>query len=166
MSDPMVSFKVRGIEQLQAFLRELPRGGVRVALQAFTEYVIGDDSHGLKHPDAYHYVPRADAYGQTFQSDAQRRFVMAGIADGTITPGQENRSGRSTGAWQYAAVSDWNYTITNPEPGAYYTRDDSGQAAQPGMAGWRKTTAVIMDNMSGGLRAAVAALNDWISSQQ
>lgn len=160
-----VNFKVRGVEELQAFLKELPRGGVRVALKAFTEYVIGNESHGLKHPDPYKYVARKAAYGQTFKSAAQRGYVMARIREGTITPGTPQRTGESTNAWQYVAVSDWNYRITNPTAGAYFTRDEKGQAAQPRLVGWRKVTQVILDNMTGGIRAATAALNAWVKSR-
>jgi hypothetical protein len=113
-----VRFVVRNVEELQAWLKTVPLGTLRAGLRAFTEYVIGNETHGLKHPDPYKYVSRESAYGYTFKSDKQRRYVMAKIRSGEITPGQENRTGRSEEAWQYVARTEYNYTITNPEKGA------------------------------------------------
>jgi hypothetical protein len=160
-----VNFKVRGIEKVNEFLASVPRGGVKIALQAFTEYVIGNESHGLKRPEPYKYITRKVAYGETFSSDAQRAYVMAKIRSGDITPGRENRTGNSEDAWQHVAVSEYNYKITNPEPGAYWTRDDYGQANQPALVGWRKVSQVISDNFDGGVRAATARLNEWLKSR-
>jgi hypothetical protein len=166
-----IKFTVRGIEELKAYFKQLPYGTLREALRAVTEYLIGNESHGLKHPDPYKYVSRAAAYGVVkdgvpagYFSMKQFRYVMARIADGSITPGQSKRTGDSTDAWQYVQVSDYQYTITNPEPGAYWTRDDYGQARQPGMVGWRKVAQVIADNLEGAMRAANAAVSKWLKS--
>jgi hypothetical protein len=43
-----VNFKMRGNVELERKLRELPYGYKRVALEAFTDYIIGNESHGLK----------------------------------------------------------------------------------------------------------------------
>lgn len=158
-----VRYRVRGIKELEAFLKTLPRGTVRAALTAFTQYVIGDSRHGLKHPDPYKYVSRKRAYGQTFKNDKQRRWFYANGGPDMIG---NHRTGRSTDAWQYVEVSPYKYTITNPEPGAYFTRDDDGQARQPGMVGWRKVTRVIQDNMAGALRSATAAVNAWLKANK
>jgi hypothetical protein len=160
----IVSWKIRNLEKLNEFLKKLPYGGVRIALKAFTEYVIGNESHGLKHNEPYKYVSRKRAYGQTFQSDKQRKYVMARIRSGEITPGKPNRTGNTSDGWQYTMVTDWNYSVNNPEPGAYWTRGDTGQARQPALVGWRKVTKVAMDNFAGGVRAAEAAISKWIKS--
>jgi hypothetical protein len=49
----MIRFNVRGMEALQAKLKEIPHGTKRIAVQAFTDYLIGDDAHGLKHYPPY-----------------------------------------------------------------------------------------------------------------
>ncbi len=160
-----VRFKPR-FETVQQYLKTVPYGGLKVALKAFVEYVIGNASHGLKHPEPYKYVSREAAYGETFSSPKQRAYVMAKIRSGEITPGRSNRTGNSEEAWQYVMITDYNYTIVNPEPGAYWTRDDQGQANQPAMVGWRKTMAVVMDNMAGGMRAANAAVKKYFASKE
>lgn len=48
-----VSFSVRGIEEVKAMLEEVKHGAKRIAIQAFTDYLIGDDNHGLKHYPPY-----------------------------------------------------------------------------------------------------------------
>jgi hypothetical protein len=45
----MIRMNVRGMEALQQKLKEIPHGTKRIAVQAFTDYIIGDDAHGLKH---------------------------------------------------------------------------------------------------------------------
>ena len=157
-----VRFKIRNIEKIQTYLKTVPYGALRVALKAITEYVIGNESHGLKHPDPYRYVTRKSAYGVTFFTEKQRRWFWANGGPDMIG---NNRTGRSTDAWQYTEVTPYSYTITNPEPGAYWTRDDYGQARQPGKVGWRKVTDVIAANMAGAMRAANAAITAYLKTK-
>ena len=157
--------QVRGVEKVQAFLASIPRGAMKIALTAVTEYIIGDASHGLKHNDPYRYVTRAAAYGQTFVSPQQRGYVMAKIRSGEIVPGQENRTGRTSDSYGYTETNNgYGMTILNPTAGAYYTRSDSGQAAQPEMVGWRKAAQVIADNINGAMRSAQARVNEWLKN--
>lgn len=158
-----VKFNVRGVKELQTFLKTVPRGTVYSALKAFTEYVIGNEFHGLKHNETYKYVSRKTAYGQTFVSDKQRRWFFANNMQDKIG---NNRTGRTSDGWQYVMKSDYRFTITNPEPGAYWTRDDKGQARQPAMVGWRKITQVIADNFDGAIRSATAAVSRWLKENR
>jgi len=162
-----IRLKVRGIEKVQAFLRDLPYGVLRVALPAIAEYLIGDGTHGLKHYQAYKYITRKRAYGQTFQSDKQRRYVMAMIREGRIDPGYPHRTGRSQRGYT-AKVTNGGYgvTISNPEKGAYYTRHDAGQARLNALAGWRKISAVVESNLAGALRHARAAVSAFLKQRK
>jgi len=172
----MINFKIRGVEKVQEYLASLPYGVTKIALTALTEYVIGDETHGLKHPDPYKYASRAKAYGYTgakfengnpvpagYFSAKQFRYVAA-ITKGFTMRG-ENRTGNSTDAWQYVEVSPYNIKIVNPEPGAYWTRDDSGQARQPANVGWRKVSAVIEANIKGAMKHATAEVNNYLKSK-
>lgn len=159
-----VKFKIRGLEELEAFLKKLPYGGVQVALKAFVEYVLGDASHGLRHDEPQKYVSRKAAGYKT--SAAQIRYFFAvGILERVgsgIKLNRYKRSGETAAAWTSVAVNNWNYKVVNPKAGAYWTRDEKGQTTQHAMAGRRKTSKVIADNTKGGIRHAVAALNKWI----
>jgi hypothetical protein len=156
---PVIDFKVRNWEQFNAYMLALPRSIVRVALPAIVRYIIGNDAHGLAHPDKYQYITRASAYGQTFQSDKQRRWFFANHMQDKIG---NHRTGESENAYQYVEKDDFHFAITNPTKGAYFTRSDDGQAMQPAMVGWRKASLVILDNMIGAIRAANQEIDRWI----
>jgi hypothetical protein len=163
-----ISFKIRGVKELQKFLSDIPRGTVKVALKAFTEYVIGNESHGLKHSDSYKYVSGKQA-GYVWSKKQIRFFFATGIwesdGQGGVKLNKYDRTGKVHAAWDYVAVTDWNYTIINPEEGAYWTRDNKGQARMPQKANWRKQTKVILDNMKGGIRSAIAAVNNYLKTK-
>jgi hypothetical protein len=55
--------------------------------------------------------------------------------------------------------------IVNPERGAYYTRDDEGQARLNALAGWRKTMTVVSTNIAGAMRHANAAVSQWLKQR-
>ena len=162
-----VSFKVRGIEKLEKFLKDLPHGGVKVALEAFVEYVVGNKSHGLRHDEPQKYVSRARAGYKT--SAAQIRYFFAvGILErvgNTIKLNRYKRTGETAAAWTYQMVNPWKYKIVNPKAGAYWTRDEKGQTRQHELAGRRRVSKVIADNMKGGIKSAVAALNKWMKDR-
>lgn len=159
----MIKFKVRGVEEVQAFLKTVPRGALRVALSAMAEWFIGTPQRGLKHYQPYKYVTRAQAYGQTFKSDRQRRYIMAMISEGKIDPGVPHRTGNTQRGW-YANETNNGYgmNIENEQKGAYYTRDDSGQARLNALAGWRKISDIISTNIAGAIRHANAAIGNWL----
>lgn len=161
-----VKFRVRGVEAVQAFLRSVPHGAVKVALEAFTEYVVGNDAHGLKHNEPYRYITRKSAYGFSFFTDKQRRFFFWALKEGIIDPGSGKRTGETSAAWKAEPRNDgYRYTITNNTAGGYYTRDDKGQARQPAKVGWRKVSDVLAANYLGGIRAAIAAVKIYLQSK-
>jgi hypothetical protein len=159
----MISFKVRNLDKVQEFIKTVPRGAVKVALDALVVYLIGNEQHGLRHDAPYKYITRKAAYGQTFQSARQRRYVMAAIRSGQITPGKPNRTGDAARGYMYTETNGgYGRTIQNSDVGAYYTQSDTGQARQPALVGWRKISQNISDNISGAMRSAQAAVNAWL----
>lgn len=172
-----ISFRPRNIEKVQKYLESLPLGVLKIGLIAITEYLIGDNSHGLKHPDPYKYASRAKAYGFTgakfengnpvpdgYFSAEQFRYVAA-ITKGFTMRGP-NRTGVSTDGWQYVEVTPYRIVINNPEPGSYWTQDDKGQAQQPANVGWRKVSVNISANIKGAMRHATAKVNDYLKSKR
>lgn len=157
--------KIRGVEEWKAYLKTVPYGTVKVGLAALAEWLIGTPERGLKHYQKYLYVSIKKAYGG-FKSDKQRRYVMAMIREGKIDPGVPHRTGRTQRGY-VANVTNNGYgiTIENKEPGAYYTRDDQGQARLNALAGWKKTAEVISTNIAGAIRHAQAAVNAWLAKK-
>lgn len=159
------NLKVRpgAFEKIDRYLKALPRGTVKAGLAAIAEYIIGDGTRGLKQYGAYKYVTRRRAYGSTFKSEKQRRYVMARIREGSIDPGVPHRTGRTQrGYMAKEARGGYAVQITNKEPGAYFTRDDTGQARLNALAGWKKAGAVVKSNMAGALRHANAAVRAFL----
>lgn len=176
-----VSFKVRGVKAVQSFLASVPRGALRVVLQAFTDYVIGNDAHGLKHVEPYKYASRKSAYGYTgakfdngkpvppgYFSKEQFFYVMGAISRGEITPGSpRSNRGESAKAWKSVpSNSGYKMNIVNDKSGQYWARDDKGQPRQIQKTNWRKVTQVLADNYLGGIRAGVQAFNKWLTQKK
>jgi hypothetical protein len=155
-----VKYVVRNLEKVQEYIKGVPRGSVKAALNALQEYFIGTDRHGLRHAPPYKYVSRARAYGQTFKSEKQRRWFWANGGPDMIG---NNRTGATENGW-YGRETNGGYGVTlgNDAPGAYHTQDDAGQAAQPALVGWRKVAQNVADNMAGALRHAQAAVNAFL----
>ena len=152
-----IKYVVRNNEAIQKFIRRVvPYGAVKVALEAIAEYLLGDESHGLRHAPAYKYVTRKKAYGQTFSSDKQRRRFWANGGPAMIG---NHRTGATQEGWKAKPTNNgYGFTLTNSAPGAYWTMSDRGQANQPRLAGWRKASEVVASNLAGAMRAGRAAV--------
>ena len=161
-----IKFRIRNVEAVQSFLRAIPRGAVKVALEAFTDYVIGDESHGLRHAEPYKFVTRKSAYGFSFFTPKQRRWFFWALKNGKIDPGSGKRTGESTAAWKAVPRNDgYRFTVQNNTAGGYWTRHDKKQARQLGKVGWRKIMTVLADNYKGGIRHAVAAVKAYLDKK-
>lgn len=159
-----LKFIPRNIQAVQDFIRTVPYGGVKVALRAFTEYIVGDESHGLRHADPYKYVTRKSAYGVTFFTEKQRRRFWANGGPDMIG---NNRTGQSTQAWQLKETNGgYGYTVSNNTAGAYFTRGDDSQARQPAKVGWRTISKVTADNYLGAIRHAIAEVKRYFAEQK
>lgn len=161
-----IKFETKGITELQEFLKEIPRGSITSAVKAFGEYLLGDDSHGVRHMVPYKYVSRKAAYGKSFQSDKQRRWFFAALADGRIAPGSGPRHDTTRRWYGMSASSGYEYKLVANNPAAYYTMSDEGQARQPAKVGHLKLSRVIANNMTGAFMEAVNAVNKWLRSKE
>jgi hypothetical protein len=150
------------IEKVREFLNNLDKSVKDIAGAGVSEYLIGDESHGLKHYPLYKHVSWAEIGG--FVSDKQRRFVMAMIGKGEITPGISQSNGYFRDAWQYKKQGP-NYIITNDVGYGPYLVSASGWQSKMAKAhGWRTTLENMRDNADGAIRHAVAKINEWMKS--
>jgi len=159
-----IKFIPRGVDKVTAYLKSLPRGVKKVAEKALSTYLIGAKPHGLMHYSPYKYVTRKRAYGQTFVSDKQRRYVMAMIAEGRIDPGVPHRTGKGQRGWKLVETSR-GYQIVNKEVSMYYSMADKGQARLNKLAGWRLVSAAVKANLVGAIKAANAAVKKFLQSK-
>ena len=164
-----IRYQIRGFEKLEKFLDKLPRGTIRTALSAIGEYVIGNESHGLRHDEPQKYISRKQAGYKT--SPAQMRYFFAvGILEnvnGTIKLNHYKRTGETAKAYNYVETnSGYGISIRNDKAAAVWTRSDTRQTTQHAMAGRRTVTKVIMDNMQGALRHAGAKIKEWLAQNK
>jgi len=60
------NFRMRGNKEVEAMLKDVPYGGKQIVLPAVSEYILGDDNHGLRH-----YPPvTTQKYVRTFELKA------------------------------------------------------------------------------------------------
>ena len=161
----MIKTSVRGIEQLKALFKRVPVEIRKGAVEEATKYLIGDSSHGLKHMVKYRYVSRKDAYGHTFVSDKQRKYVMARIREGSINPGSGYRSGQMVAGWGYTKQGGgYGATIYNKAKGAEFVYGDDTQARQITMVGHRKISEIISTNIAGAMQKVNQFVARWIKA--
>jgi len=154
----MIGFKVRNLATIPANLRRFGREFQGVATMAAAVYLVGNEARGLKHEPNYKYVSRKSAYGKTFVSDKQRRYVMAMIRSGRITPGTENRTHAIQNGWGIQS-NGLDTRITNRAPGVGWVMGNrEHQARQPAAVGWRSFEQVSDDNRAGMSRASSQAV--------
>jgi hypothetical protein len=159
----MIKIVARNIDKVQEYLKTVPRGSVKVALKALGEYFLGNDRHGLRHYEGYKYVSRKSAYGQTFQSDKQRRWFWANGGPDMIG---NHRTDTTANAWTSKATnSGYGVTLENPSEGAKHIWGDDTQAAQPAAVGHRTAGAKVESNIAGAMRHARAAVRAFLGKR-
>ena len=154
----VLSTKLRDLSPiLSDYIATTARGARRPAAVAAADYLIGDGRHGLKHYPPYKYITRKRAFGKTFKSDKQRRYVMMMIRAGKIDPGYPHRTGRLQRGWkQKGAGAD--ITIYNDMPHVLPVMGDEIQSRHERLVGWRMVSDVLESNMDGALQAAGRAV--------
>jgi len=145
--------------ETKAWLMSLANDIKQKATGWVAEYLVGDQSHGLKHYSPYKYITVEQSGG--WKSDKQRRYVMAMINEGKIDPGVPHRTGELQRGWKYAAAGSL-YTITNDTPYGHWVMGPGTQTQMHAMGGWRTTVDNIADNIRGAIRHAQSKVNEWL----
>ena len=107
-----ITFKTRGFSEVQAMLKDLPYGAKKVVLPAVSEYLLGDDRHGLKH----YPPPKGQKYVRTYklkagwiiQSDIYRQRITNDVYYAPFVP---NR-------WAHYGWRQWAQVIADNMDGA------------------------------------------------
>lgn len=137
-----IATEVIGLTEIQARMKKLIPEAADAGIDEANKYLV----EVMREYPTYKYVSRKAAYGQTFVSDKQRRYVMARIREGSITPGKPNRTQEFRRGWKILGRGK-NSMIANEVPYGHWLMDNQDQARQPGMVGWKKIEAVIKDKM-------------------
>lgn len=157
MADDFIGLEVYGVEEIRSLLAKVPTAVADEAVDEVNKYLL----NVLKQYPPYKHVRYADAYGG-FKSDKQRRYVMARIAEGTITPGYANRSQNFAKGWKVVdkGVSS---LIVNEVPYGHYLMGDTTQARIMGMIGWDRITFIIRERMPEIVKKAVAGVKKGLA---
>jgi len=142
MPDEMILIDAQGFEKLHAKLVKLPPALQDDVAQAGNEEgvrILG------QYDVQYHYVSRKQAYGKTFVSEAQRKFVMAKIREGEIKIPYSRTGGLRKG-WRVVGEGR-NSFIANDTPGAGYVMGDI-QSRHEALVGWKKGLDVLNRNIA------------------
>jgi hypothetical protein len=137
-------FKIEllGVKEIEAKLNKLPIEVADKALGEVQDYML-DVMKNDQPPEVY--VSRKAAYGQSFSSDAQRRWYWAAVGRGELVPGEhKKRTGKMRAGWHKVRSGLTGY-IENRVKGAAYVYGDTSQANQPALVGWKKVIQQVMD---------------------
>jgi hypothetical protein len=126
-----MTIQVEGLTTLLPKLQSLPLELKEEVIKAATDYsleVLKEEEPPSK------YVTRKAAYGQTFQSDKQRRWFFAALGDGRISV-PYHRTGQLAKSWKVSR-SENGAIFTNTSPGASFVMGSPGQSRHEKMVGW------------------------------
>lgn len=105
------------------------------------------------------YVPRKSAYGVTFTSDAQRRYVMSRIRSGEIKIPYQ-RTGNLENGWRMIG-SGSDLLLVNNSPAATWTMSEA-QSRHEALVGWRKISTIAEEKERNAHAAAERAIQKEI----
>lgn len=110
----------------------------------------------------YRHITLKQAYGQTFKSDKQRRYVMMMIRKGNIKIPYQRRSPRSglSTMW-FMEGSGSNLLLVNKAPYSPYVYGEE-QSRLLAMGGWRKASAITEEYQKRATDAAARAISKRI----
>lgn len=130
-----VKIQVRGIEKIAAYIKSLPYGVKKVALEAVAEYLLGDDNHGYKH-----YPPLST-----------QAYLLK-------SPPSYKRTNTLKEGWEVVLNDPYRPKLTNTVPYAPYV-------PRWKKYGWREWLQVATDNTKGAIRHANAAVREFLKSK-
>lgn len=159
----VVRAEIRGLEKVKAFLESVPYGTKGLAVDEVTEYLLGDDRHGLRHYPPTKRVTRKAAYGRTFFSDRQRKWFFAALRSGELHLPYA-RTGELGAGWE--KIGDkWRRVIRNKVAYAKHVVSDDRQSRMSKKIGWRTISKNIADNIDGALQRASQAIQRWLKEK-
>lgn len=137
----IITFEVQGEEVLMLKLNLLTSPQATSAMLSAAGLFLRDK---LRDYPPYIYVSRRQAYGQSFQSERQRRWFFAALARGEITIPYP-RTYRLREGWQYIPRSPIEAWVRNEVPYVGWVQGPQ-QARMMQMRGWPRADRLIAMN--------------------
>ncbi|MCX7937950.1 MAG: hypothetical protein N2545_00740 [Thermoflexales bacterium] len=140
--------------QIREILDKLSSQSVRgLVLRAIGEFVQGK----LRRYPEYTYVSRKEAYGQTFQSDRQRRWFFAALRRGELRIPYQ-RTGRLRRGWKVVHYGGDAYALENDTPYAGWVQGQQ-QARMMMLRNWRTVAQIKFEEAQRIERVAAETYN-------
>ncbi len=155
----MIKITASGLKEVHEFIHTLPRGIKITAMRIASEYLIGNDWHGLKHyPER---IEHGEGNPYQWQSDKQRKAFFASDGFGGSIPSQ--RTNELKNSW-IVTESDSNWSRVKIENTSEHAVWIMGEYQQRGHIadGWRYWYDVIISNLAGAIQRAQRAVDAWI----
>jgi len=131
----MIGIEVEGVEEIRAKLKLLAGSQPRQEMTGeVADYVI----EYLQNQPAKKKVTRKQAFGRSFESDKQRRWFFASLADGSLVL-PYGRTGQLKEGWKKRPLGS-NCEVYNQVPYAKHVQGDGTQSRMMKIIGWRTAT--------------------------
>lgn len=131
----LISIEMRGMKEVQKYLKELPYGVKKVVLPPIAEYLLGDERHG------YRYYPPLST--QAYLKHVPPSYV---------------RTGDTRNSWRVVGEPYQPKIVSSGVPYVPYIRRWKKY-------GWREWKQVALDNMKGAMVKANAALRKYLKAK-
>lgn len=160
-----LSIAIRGNAEIAAKLERLEPAAAAAGTESAAQ-LIADRFNRYATDAAYNYVPYSAVGG--FYSEAQRRFVMASLSNGTMHVPYSRKAGDHFSR----QGSGINSKVVSDRVSMFYSMADQGQARLQGMRGWGKVSEILDANNADIVRAfdlgvadAITNMNRGVSEQ-
>jgi hypothetical protein len=154
-----IRFTVRNLDVVKKLMRDIPRGVKVAAMEAFTDYIIGDKNHGLKHEPSQKEHGPGNPFEWTSEKQRKAFFATDGFGQGIPTV----RTHEGVNSWT-RETKDSNWTQVYITGGNKFVQGDDQQIGHK-KDGWRTYTDIVTTNLKGAYRKALKAVNDWLNKK-
>ena len=141
MSDELIGIDIEGLDLVMKALERVPLEVKNAAIDDVADYLL----NVLRTYPAQKRVTRRQAYGQTFQSDKQRRFFFAALKSGEITvPHKRTQALRRN--WKIIGKSEGAIIVNDTAYAKYVHGSEVGQQANMmRIIGWKTLPQIIRE---------------------
>ncbi len=144
---------IRGLKEIKELITALPRGVKHAFMQAFSEYIVGNEQHGLKHEPTQKTHDENNPYQWTSEKQRKAFFATDGFGRGIPTV----RTHEGVNSWT-VKLQDSDWTRVRIEGGNKFVQGDDQQRGHA-VDGWRKYTDIVATNIKGAMDKGLAAVN-------
>lgn len=140
---PGIKIEILNYKEIEAKLNKLPIEAADMCAGEVQDYLLNVMRTDQPSPN---YVSRKAAYGQSFQSEKQRRWFFWALDTGAIEVPYHRTQALSKG-WHIVNRGVLGYLV-NYRKGASYVVGERNQANQPRVVGWKKASQQIEERLA------------------